>query len=58
MNTFDPFARCEVKCNHDLARGVTLEELLSVDEPHDEPHLVIRLPARPVEAHERRAQSR
>ena len=31
---FDPFEGCEIDYNHDLAQGVTLEELLGSDGPH------------------------
>ncbi|MFQ5518043.1 MAG: hypothetical protein ACE5E8_10785 [Acidimicrobiia bacterium] len=30
---FDPYRKCEKHCNHDLARGVTLEDLLGRDGP-------------------------
>lgn len=30
----DPFARCEDACNHDLAAGLTLAELLGGDGPN------------------------
>ena len=31
---FDPYARCEKGCTHDLARGVTKEALLGGDGPY------------------------
>lgn len=34
MNGFDPFAACELDCKHDLARGVSIEELLEADGPY------------------------
>ena len=37
----DPYRRCEEHCNHDLARGVTLAELLGADGPHPDSHLII-----------------
>lgn len=33
----DPYRRCERGCQHDLARGVSLEELLGADGPHEDP---------------------
>lgn len=32
----DPYRRCEQKCNHDLARGVSIAELLGSDGPHSD----------------------
>ena len=37
----DPYRRCEDHCNHDLARGVGVEELLSGDGPHPAAHLIV-----------------
>ena len=30
----DPFRYCEENCNHDLARGVSVRDLLARDGPH------------------------
>jgi hypothetical protein len=37
----DPYRRCEDHCTHDLARGVTLAELLNADGPHPDSHLIV-----------------
>ena len=37
----DPYRRCEQSCNHDLARGVSLDELLDRDGPHPDSHLIV-----------------
>jgi hypothetical protein len=37
----DPYRRCEQACNHDLARGVSLDELLGRDGPHPDSHLIV-----------------
>jgi hypothetical protein len=37
----DPYRRCEEQCNHDLARGVLVEDLLSGDGPHPPSHLIV-----------------
>ena len=39
--THDPYRRCEENCNHDLARGVTIAELLGGDGPHPDSHLIV-----------------
>jgi len=46
MDGFDPYASCEVDCKHDLARGLSIEELLETDGPYL-PVDVIRWPAIP-----------
>lgn len=33
--TQDPYHNCENRCNHDLVRGVLVEELLGGDGPYD-----------------------
>ena len=37
----DPYRRCEEHCNHDLARGVGVMDLLSGDGPHPAAHLIV-----------------
>jgi hypothetical protein len=37
----DPYRRCEDHCTHDLARGVTIAELLGHDGPHPDSHLIV-----------------
>lgn len=37
----DPYRRCEDTCNHDLARGVLVSELLDGDGPHPDAHLIV-----------------
>ncbi len=37
----DPYRRCEEHCNHDLARGIGVSELLGSDGPHPAAHLVV-----------------
>ena len=39
----DPYRSCERHCNHDLARGVTLDELLERDGPFPQSHVVVNL---------------
>jgi len=39
----DPYRTCEHHCNHDLARGVTIAELLSGDGPHPPSQLLVNL---------------
>ena len=46
MDSFDPYTACEVDCTHDLARGLSVEELLETDGPHL-PVEVVRWPAIP-----------
>ena len=42
----DPYSDCESgRCTHDLARGVSLDELLDADGPHPASPLVVRLGA-------------
>ena len=45
METFDvvhdPYRRCEDQCNHDLARGILVSELLDGDGPHPPSHLIV-----------------
>jgi hypothetical protein len=40
----DPYRHCEVACNHDLSRGVTISELLGDDGPHPAGTLLVNLP--------------
>ena len=37
----DPYLRCEDRCSHDLARGVTVVELLGTDGPYPAGHVVV-----------------
>ena len=37
----DPYRRCEETCNHDLARGVLVSELLGGEGPHPDAHLIV-----------------
>jgi len=37
----DPYRRCEDQCNHDLARGILVSDLLSGDGPHPPSHLIV-----------------
>lgn len=46
MDSFDPCTTCEVDCTHDLARGLSVEELLETDGPYL-PVAVVRWPALP-----------
>jgi hypothetical protein len=39
----DPYRHCEQHCNHDLARGVGVEDLLDADGPFPPGHLVVTL---------------
>lgn len=39
----DPYRHCEVACNHDLSRGVTIAELLADDGPHPAGSLLVNL---------------
>ena len=39
----DPYGRCERHCNHDLARGVLIAELLDDDGPYPPSHLLVNL---------------
>ncbi len=39
----DPYRRCEKQCNHDLARGIGIDELLSGDGPHPPSQLIVNL---------------
>ena len=34
----DPYTRCESSCSHDLARGITVVELLAADGPYPDAH--------------------
>ena len=47
MNTVnhlvDPFRYCEENCNHDLARGVSVRELLRSDGPHPAARMAIAI---------------
>lgn len=46
----DPYRHCEKQCNHDLARAVGIDELLSGDGPYPPSQLIVNLstPARPT----------
>jgi hypothetical protein len=46
MDSFDPYTTCEVDCTHDLARGLSVEDLLETDGPYL-PVEVVRWPAIP-----------
>ncbi|MFQ5948044.1 MAG: hypothetical protein ACE5KX_04195 [Acidimicrobiia bacterium] len=37
----DPYRSCEQHCNHDLARGIAVEELLEDDGPFPPTHLIV-----------------
>ncbi len=37
----DPYRRCEEHCNHDLARGIGVADLLAGDGPHPAAHLIV-----------------
>ena len=37
----DPYRRCEEHCNHDLARGIGVRDLLNSDGPHPAAHLIV-----------------
>ncbi len=37
----DPYRRCEEQCNHDLARGILVSDLLEGDGPHPPSHLIV-----------------
>ena len=37
----DPYRSCEQHCNHDLARGVTIAELLGGDGPYPPGYLLV-----------------
>jgi hypothetical protein len=39
----DPYRTCEQHCNHDLARAVTVEELLSGDGPYPPSQILVNL---------------
>ena len=39
----DPYRTCEEHCNHDLARGVGIAELLGTDGPYPPSQLVVSL---------------
>jgi hypothetical protein len=39
----DPYGRCERRCNHDLARGVLVSELLESDGPYPPSQLLVNL---------------
>lgn len=45
METFeivhDPYRRCEEQCNHDLARGILVSDLIADDGPHPPSHLIV-----------------
>ncbi|MDX1690185.1 MAG: hypothetical protein R3290_04075 [Acidimicrobiia bacterium] len=39
----DPYRTCESHCNHDLARGIGIAELLGSDGPYPPSHLIVSL---------------
>ena len=39
----DPYRHCEVACNHDLSRGVSIAELFGDDGPHPAGTLLVNL---------------
>lgn len=40
----DPFRDCESgRCNHDLARGIALDDLLAEDGPYPPSYLIVNL---------------
>lgn len=39
----DPYQHCEIACNHELSRGVTVAELLGADGPHPSVSLLVNL---------------
>ena len=40
----DPYQHCEISCNHDLSRGLTVAELLGLDDgPHPVGSLLVNL---------------
>ena len=41
----DPYRTCEHHCNHDLARGVTIAELLGSDGPFPPGYLLVSFSA-------------
>jgi hypothetical protein len=41
----EPYGTCEQHCNHDLARGVTLAELLGGDGPYPPGYMLVSLSA-------------
>ena len=42
-HTNDPYRSCESHCNHDLARGISIAELLGSDGPYPPSHLIVSL---------------
>lgn len=36
LETRDPYVRCEMRCHHDLARGVSVLEMLDRDGPFED----------------------
>jgi hypothetical protein len=45
MDPSDAFRSCEEQCNHDLARGVTIAELLGGDGPYPPGYLMVSFSA-------------
>ena len=41
MDPNDPYRSCEQHCNHDLARGVTIADLLGGDGPYPPGYLLV-----------------
>jgi hypothetical protein len=39
----DPYRHCETQCNHDLARGVGIDELWAGDGPYPPSQLIVNL---------------
>jgi hypothetical protein len=46
MESEDCYRTCEEHCNHDLAPGVTIAELLGGDGPHPPGYLLVSLSGR------------
>ena len=43
MPIADPYRHCERQCNHDLARGISIDELLGADGPYPPSQLIVNL---------------
>ena len=42
----DPYQNCESgQCSHDLARAITIDDLLNTDGPYPPSHLIVNLAA-------------
>ena len=40
----DPYRKCEEHCNHDLVRGILIDELLGGDGPYRPTNLLVSFP--------------